>query len=60
MDFPILLDRDGSVSKAWRARLLPYTVVLDPQQRIRYTALGELDWSAPEIEANLRKLLPAR
>jgi thiol-disulfide isomerase/thioredoxin len=60
VDFPVLLDRDGSVSKAWRARLLPYTVVLDPQQRIRYTALGELDWSAPEIEANLRKLLPAR
>jgi thiol-disulfide isomerase/thioredoxin len=60
VDFPVLLDRDGSVSKAWRARLLPYTVVLDPQQRIRYTALGELDWSAPEVEARLRKLLPAR
>jgi thiol-disulfide isomerase/thioredoxin len=60
VDFPVLLDRDGSVSKAWRARLLPYTVVLDPQQRIRYTALGELDWSAPQIEASLRKLLPGR
>jgi thiol-disulfide isomerase/thioredoxin len=60
VEFPILLDRDGGVSKSWRARLLPYTVVLDPQQRIRYTALGELDWAAPEIEARLRKLLPAR
>jgi cytochrome c biogenesis protein CcmG, thiol:disulfide interchange protein DsbE len=60
VDFPVLLDRDGSVSKAWRARLLPYTVVLDPQQRIRYTALGELDWGAPEVEARLRTLLPAR
>jgi hypothetical protein len=28
--------------------------------RIRYTALDELDWSAPEVEASLRKLLPAR
>ena len=60
VDFPVLLDRDSGVSKAWRARLLPYTVVLDPASRIRYTALGELDWSAPEVEASLRQLLPAR
>lgn len=60
VEFPILLDRDSGVSRAWRARVLPYTVVLDPALRIRYTALGELDWSAPEVEASLRKLLPAR
>jgi len=58
VEFPVLLDRDSGVSKAWRARLLPYTVVLDPALRIRYTALGELDWSAPAVEASLRKLLP--
>jgi len=60
VDFPILLDRDGAVSKAWRVRLLPYTVVLGPDLRIHYTALGELDWSSPEIEAKLRSLIPAR
>jgi thiol-disulfide isomerase/thioredoxin len=60
VEFPVLLDRDSAVSKSWRARLLPYTVVLDPAQRIRYTALGELDWGAPAVEATLRKLLPAR
>ena len=60
VDFPVLLDRDSGVSRAWRARLLPYTVVLDPALHIRYTALGELDWSAPGVEASLRKLLPAR
>jgi hypothetical protein len=60
LDFPVLLDRDGGVSRAWRARFLPYTVVLDPEQRVRYTVLGDLDWSAPEIEATLRKLLPVR
>jgi thiol-disulfide isomerase/thioredoxin len=60
VDFSILLDRDGAVSKAWRVRLLPYTVVLGPDARIRYTALGELDWSAPDVEAKLRQLLPNR
>jgi len=58
VNFPVLLDRDGAVSRTWRARLLPYTVVIDPQQRIRYTALGELDWSAAPIEERLRSLLP--
>jgi thiol-disulfide isomerase/thioredoxin len=58
VDFTILLDRDAAVSKRWQARVLPYTVVLDPAQRIRYTVTGELDWSAPEVEAAIRQLLP--
>jgi thiol-disulfide isomerase/thioredoxin len=60
VDFTILMDRDAAASKRWQARVLPYTVVIDPAQRIRYTVLGELDWSAPEVEAALRKLLPSR
>ena len=60
VDFTILLDRDAAVSKRWQARVLPFTVVIDPAQRIRYTVLGDLDWSAPEVEATLRKLLPPR
>ena len=58
VDFAILMDRDSAVSRRWQARALPYTVVLDPQLRIRYTVTGDLDWSAPEVEAALRKLLP--
>jgi thiol-disulfide isomerase/thioredoxin len=57
VDFAILMDRDSAVSRRWQARALPYTVVLDPRLRIRYTVTGELDWSAPEIEAALRRLL---
>ena len=60
VDFTILLDRDAAASKRWQARVLPYTVVIDSAQRIRYTVLGELDWTAPEVEATLRKLLPPR
>jgi thiol-disulfide isomerase/thioredoxin len=57
VDFTLLLDRDAAVAKRWQARVLPYTVVIDPAQRIRYTVTGELDWSAPAVEAVLRKLL---
>lgn len=60
VDFTILMDRDAAAAKRWRARVLPYTVVIDPGQRIRYTVTGELDWGAPAVEAALRKLLPPR
>ena len=58
--FPVLLDRDSAVSKAWKVRVLPTTLILDPDARIRYTAIGELDWSAPDIERRLRALLGKR
>jgi thiol-disulfide isomerase/thioredoxin len=55
--FPVLLDRDMAVSRAWKARALPTTFVVDSAGTIRYSAIGELDWSAPAIEAEVRKLL---
>jgi thiol-disulfide isomerase/thioredoxin len=58
--FDVLMDRDGAVSRRWQARVLPYTAIVDPRGRIRYTVVGELDWAAPHVEATLRGLLPAR
>lgn len=60
VDFQVLLDRDSAVTKAWKVRVLPTTLVLDPSGRIRYSAVGELDWSAPPIEKRLRSLVTAR
>ncbi len=60
VDFPVLLDRDSAVAKSWKVRVLPTTMVLDPDNGIRYFAVGELDWSAPEIEKRLRALSVAR
>ncbi len=60
VDFPVLLDRDSAVSKAWKVRVLPTTLVLDPDTRTRYMAIGELDWSAPEVEKRLRALQSRR
>lgn len=56
VEFPVLLDRDSAVSKAWKVRVLPTTLVIDPDNRIRYMAIGELDWSSPAIEKRLRAL----
>jgi thiol-disulfide isomerase/thioredoxin len=45
LGFPLLLDRDSTVAKAWKARLLPASYLVGADGRIRYVALGELDWS---------------
>jgi thiol-disulfide isomerase/thioredoxin len=56
--FPIVRDTDGAVASAWKARIFPTSFVVDSEQRIRYTLIGSLDWSAPEIEHRIRALLP--
>lgn len=58
MSFPLLLDRDTKVSRAWGARALPMTFIVGPEGRIRYQALGERDWADSDIRSRLRALMP--
>jgi thiol-disulfide isomerase/thioredoxin len=56
--FPVLLDRDGKAQREWGVRGLPTTFVLDPSGRIRYSFVGERDWSDEEVKSAVRALLP--
>jgi thiol-disulfide isomerase/thioredoxin len=56
--FTVLMDRDTAVAKAWKARLLPATYIVGPDGRIRYSYIGELDWSKAEIRDVIASLLP--
>jgi len=58
LGFPILMDRDTSASRAWKARLLPATFIVGPDGRIRYSYIGELDWSREPIRQQIAELLP--
>jgi thiol-disulfide isomerase/thioredoxin len=58
LDFPVLLDRDSTVARAWRARVLPASFVLGPDGAIRYTALGALDWADEKVRRALLALMP--
>jgi thiol-disulfide isomerase/thioredoxin len=58
LPFPVLLDRDGSIAKAWRARVLPVSFVVGPDGAIRYRALGELDWNQDGIRRAMLALMP--
>jgi thiol-disulfide isomerase/thioredoxin len=58
LDFPVLLDRDSATAKAWRARVLPVSFVVGPDGAIRYSAIGELDWSDEKVSRAIAALLP--
>ena len=58
--FPILLDRDSAVLKAWPVRGLPTTFVLDREGRVVYRAVGGREFDNPELVAQLRGLLQNR
>jgi thiol-disulfide isomerase/thioredoxin len=54
----VLYDRFGTVAKAWKARLLPVSFLVGPDGRIHSTLLGAADWTAPEVIAQIEKLMP--
>jgi len=58
LDFPVLLDRDTAAAKAWKARILPASYLVGPDGKIRYSALGEIDWSQESVRRAVNGLLP--
>ena len=54
---PVLHDREQTISRAWGARVLPTTVVLDRRHRIVARGIGAIDWDAPAIEKQLKILI---
>lgn len=58
-DFPVLLDRDRAVAKAWQVSMLPTTFVLDADLVPRLFVEGDLDWTQPAIRSALDSLSPA-
>jgi peroxiredoxin len=55
--FTVLLDRDGGATRAWRARVLPASYLIDPDGVIRYSYYGDLDWSSDAVRARVESLM---
>ena len=53
---PLLHDRDQRTSRAWGARMLPYTVVLDSRHRVVARAQGVIEWDDEAVARQLRRL----
>jgi len=57
LGFNFLLDRDMKASKAWGARVLPATFIVDPDGKVRYSHYGALDWSSAEVRKAIAALV---
>jgi peroxiredoxin len=58
LSFPILLDADLAVSRAWRVQGLPATFVVRPGGDAVGMAVGAREWSSEEMRALLERYLP--
>lgn len=56
LDLPVILDPDQAQSRPWDVRVLPTTVVLDARHRVRYRAVGALDWYDGTLDRLLDRL----
>jgi thiol-disulfide isomerase/thioredoxin len=54
--FPVLLDADRAVTKAWDVSVLPTTFVLDRKLSARLLVEGDVDWSRPDVLAALERV----
>lgn len=57
---PVIHDPESLQSRAWQARVLPTTVLLDREGQIRFRATGALDWRERSVSAVLDGLTRSR
>ena len=47
--FPVLMDRDGKASKAWKVYAYPSTFLIDKAGTIRYAKRGAMEWDDQDV-----------
>lgn len=57
VDFPVLLDRDGSFSARWNVLVYPATFVINKAGDIVYGVNGAIEWDSPDTLNKLEALV---
>ena len=57
LDLPTLLDQNKTVTRAWGVRVMPTTFIVGRDGRLRYRAVGDLDWSGDVVVGTILQLL---
>jgi thiol-disulfide isomerase/thioredoxin len=57
VDFRVLLDPNQDAPRAWRVRVLPASFLVDAGGRVRFSVVGELDWTSDEAVTRVGALL---
>ena len=56
--FPVLMDRDRAVARAWSISTLPSTVILDARHEPRLISEGDFAWDTIEPKQLIERLSP--
>ena len=59
LSLPVVRDTDGSVARAWGARVFPANYLVDRAGNIRHSMNGAADWTSPSLVSTIRALLTA-
>jgi thiol-disulfide isomerase/thioredoxin len=54
----IVRDAEGSARTAWGVKVFPTSFIVDTDGKIRYTVQGDVEWTSPKVESQIRELLP--
>jgi len=57
LTLPVVRDTDGTVARAWHARIFPANFLIDRAGNIRYSMDGAADWTSPSLVSTIRTLL---
>ena len=60
VDFPILLDPDGSATRRWKVFALPTSFLVDRHGKVRYSISGPTEWDEGEAIQIIESLLQER
>jgi peroxiredoxin len=60
LKLPVVRDTDGSVARAWGARVFPANYLVDRAGNIRHSMDGAADWTSPSLVSTIRTLLAAQ
>ena len=56
LNFVVLMDDDDVASDAWDVDSVPTSFIIGPDQKIKYKAVGEVDFESRELKTILAKL----
>ncbi len=57
VNFPVLIDHDGSEAARWRVIAFPSTYIIDANGRIRYGVNAAIEWDTPQVIKTLKQLI---
>ena len=57
VDFPVLLDEDGSYTAQWKVLVYPATFIISPEGEIVYGVNGAIEWDSEEVIDKIQVLL---